>query len=95
MSNPIYAAWFRGHELHSEDESCLVGIYTGFTLALEPLRSMRMHNDDEWSIRQHFLNQIGPGETIWSSGADDGSNEKSCYLRFWPAEFPSSKTKDP
>lgn len=86
----LYMALFRGHELSSEDNTLIVGLYLNRSDALEILRKAATHDDDEWSIREHFVNQLGPGEIIWDSHAEKKPETYACfYKRFWPAGYPN------
>lgn len=87
--NAIYAVWTRSAEMHSEDGSILIGVYTTRTLALDVGRRSLGHEEDEYYIREHFLNQFGPGETIWDNHCDkEPETHAGFYRRFWRAGFP-------
>lgn len=85
----VYAVWVHYHDDDSQVPFRLIGIYTTRTLALQVAREARLHHDDETSIREHFLNQFGPGQTIWDHKCDDGDDYHPFYRRFWPTGMPS------
>ena len=66
----VYSAVFRDRRTRPDDDSVVVGVWTTFTMALEQLRDMKQHEDDEWQIRQYYVNSAGHGVCVWDSYTD-------------------------
>lgn len=80
--------YFRGHELHSEDPTHLVGIYSRREAAIEVGRAMCMHEDDEYSVHEIGLDRIDSGTNIWCRDCDTNPEMRSMFARYWPMGFP-------
>jgi hypothetical protein len=85
----VCVLWTRPQRLHAEDESLCVGVYSTREAALATAKGLA---GDEWYLREHGLDTIDPGQTIWSDDCDRVGEEREkyrgFYRQYWPNGFP-------
>lgn len=86
----VYVVWTRPQCLDAEEPSLCVGIYSSREAALGTVQGLM---GDEWNIREHGLDTVDPGQTIWTydcyhERAERRATMRSFFRMHWPNGFP-------
>ncbi len=89
----VYLVVFHGHEMEV-DQTVLVGVYTTKENALEVARATDTgQEDDDWWIKEFFLDNLNGGEMIWCKWyeTENGKKYQGAMKRFWPNGYSGEK----
>ncbi len=84
----VYSVSFHGDGMSSDQPFRLLGIFIKFDAALNIARLKQVDEDDTWIIKQHQIDVLEEGPSVWDSWTDTHRELAYHYERFFPDGFP-------